>query len=85
MVGALLLAFTGITVALSYSSFWNAKGKHCRGNARRHVEGWAGGRNFHASRRRKTADLSHLDFHRLFCARDVLAYFICVVRFPIFR
>jgi len=68
MVGALLLTFTAITVALSYVDFGTRKANISRG--------------FHASGRGKTAHLSHLDLHRFFCARHVLAYFIGVVRLP---
>ena len=86
MVGALLLAFTGITVALSYVHFGTQKANIAVAMLVATVEGWASRGNFHASRRGKTADLPHPDFHRFFCVwRSSGLSYLAWYDYPVFR
>ena len=80
MVGALLLTFTVITVALSYVHFGTRQGQHCNCHAGGHDQGGRRCRGFHASGCGKTPHLPHSDFHRLFCDGPLLAYITGVVR-----
>src|SRR5206468_7515757 len=62
--------------------FRNAQSQYQHRHAGGDLESGRRRRGFHAFGRGKTAHLSHLDLHRFFCARHVLAYFIGVVRLP---
>src|SRR5207249_8008077 len=81
MVGATLLAFTAITVALSYVNFGAPKANIAVAMlVATFKAGLVAAIFMHLAR--KTPHLSHSHFYRFLCARTFLAYFSRVVRLP---
>src|SRR5436309_8502909 len=73
MVGAILLVFTGVTVALSYVHFGTQKANIAVAMLVATLKAGLVG-NFHAPGCGETVDLPDPGFHRLFCTWAFLAY-----------
>ena len=82
MVGATLLAFTAITVSLSYVNFGTQKANVAVALlVATFKAGLVAAIFMHLSAEKK-AHLPHPHFHRLFCPRSLLAHLSRVVRLP---